>query len=61
MSGMKASLRTPPVRRLLLWAPVLAPVLALLVVGCGNGPRRLWLNSPSDGVLTIEDHEPPPY
>ncbi|HEX2571700.1 MAG TPA: hypothetical protein VH877_19225 [Polyangia bacterium] len=58
---MKASLRIihalGPSLGALLWGPL----LALVLLGCGNGPRRLWLNSPTDGTLTIEDHEPPPY
>jgi hypothetical protein len=57
MSNMKASLRTIPFFGSLLWAPL----LALMLLGCDNGPRRLWLNSPVDGVLTIEDREPPPF
>ena len=57
MSYMKASLRTIPWLGSLLWAPL----LALMLLGCDNGPRRLWLNSPVDGVLTIEDREPPPF
>ena len=34
-----------------------ALLLAALAVGCG-GPRRLWLNVPRDGVVTLEDAEP---
>jgi hypothetical protein len=36
----------------------------LLLAGCGPGntsPRRLWLNSPRDGLLTLQDTEPPPF
>lgn len=57
MSYMKASLRTIPFLGALLWAPL----LGLVLLGCDRGPRRLWLNSPTDGVLTIEDREPPPF
>jgi hypothetical protein len=41
---------------------LLAATLAL--AACGpptTDARRLWLNSPRDGVLTLEDHEPPPF
>ena len=34
-----------------------AVLLAALAVGCG-GPRRLWLNVPRDGLVTLEDAEP---
>ena len=44
-------------RRLLL----LAATLAAAGCGPGSGPRTLWLDSPRDGTLTLEDHEPPPY
>lgn len=57
MSYMKARLRTIPSLGSLLWAPL----LALVLLGCDPGQRRLWLNSPVDGVLTIEDREPPPF
>ncbi len=36
----------------------------LLIASCGpvtTGPRTLWLNSPRDGELTLQDHEPPPF
>jgi hypothetical protein len=38
------------------------PLLALLAAGCGphaTTPRTLWLDSPRDGVLALEDQDPP--
>jgi hypothetical protein len=61
---MKASLRITSLLRPLFWAPL----LALLFLGCKKEPpiegppsQRIWLNSPVDGVLTLEDREPPPF
>ena len=40
-----------------------ALLLLAAAAGCGGstGPRRLWLNVPRDGVVTLEDREPPPF
>ena len=58
MGYMKARRRITSLLRPLLWAPL----FALLFLGCNNdGSRRIWLNSPVDGVLTLEDREPPPF
>lgn len=40
--------------------------LTLLVAasGCGpetTGPRTLWLNVPRDGLVVLQDREPPPF
>ena len=38
--------------------------LAWSSLSCGpaiTDARRLWLDSPRDGTLTLEDHEPPPF
>lgn len=39
-------------------------MFVIAICGCGPGSttaRRLWLDSPMDGVILLQDTEPPPF